>query len=511
MASQMNGYRLANGTLDEHSTEDEEEEVEDQEPGFMAEREAERVQRRERTRLYDARSSAIADRLLQGWAMLDMHCPVCMAPLLRDRLLWWFCLGATEVMAAVMTICSGHRKSQRPVWADLWAGMQRQMWCVVCDVRVVTQAEAAAQGLRESTSAPQEEPLLPTTASTATAAAVADRASPLLAGAGAGAAAGSSRLEALAPSPSPAASASPAPTSPAAVPPRPGVTLTPAPAAGPVAGPAPAAPAAPPATPAPPSLPAAPAPMAEGGLAGARSAAEAFLGASEAMRRQASPWAWEEGRAGAPADVGVPTGRGSAQQDHRSAPLAERGQLTTGQAEDLMELSWAERPAAGGPVFKLLAGTAPAVAARPPDALMQDSAVAPPPASGGFQQLLAGLPQRMDVDNSAEQARAPQAGSSGGAPAAAPPLTLPQVEGGASSGGAVISSTISTLLHKLEVCVHATIHSPHLDARGSASPACSGSRVCAGHLGRPVLAAVSCHMVVFAATSVLGMKSSDLS
>lgn len=50
-------------------------------------REAERVSRAREAqiRLSDDRSSAISEHLLQGWAMLAAHCPICLSPIMRDR------------------------------------------------------------------------------------------------------------------------------------------------------------------------------------------------------------------------------------------------------------------------------------------------------------------------------------------------------------------------------------------------------------------------------------------
>ena len=50
-------------------------------------REVERVMRvREaQNRVSDDRSAAISDHLLQGWAMLASHCPICLSPIMRDR------------------------------------------------------------------------------------------------------------------------------------------------------------------------------------------------------------------------------------------------------------------------------------------------------------------------------------------------------------------------------------------------------------------------------------------
>lgn len=74
-------------------------------------------QRRQRAAQMDRASALIGQRMLQGWAMLDMSCPQCYSPIMRDR--------------------------------------QRQLWCVACDMRVVdetqqTVAEAAGpSGERE--------------------------------------------------------------------------------------------------------------------------------------------------------------------------------------------------------------------------------------------------------------------------------------------------------------------------------------------------------------------------
>ena len=50
-------------------------------------REAERVRRAREAqiRLSDDRSSAISEHLLQGWAMLAAHCPICLSPIMQDR------------------------------------------------------------------------------------------------------------------------------------------------------------------------------------------------------------------------------------------------------------------------------------------------------------------------------------------------------------------------------------------------------------------------------------------
>lgn len=55
-------------------------------------------------------SSALAEKLLQGWALLQEHCPQCLTPLVRNR--------------------------------------QRKMFCVACAQWVVTQSEVAEQGPR---------------------------------------------------------------------------------------------------------------------------------------------------------------------------------------------------------------------------------------------------------------------------------------------------------------------------------------------------------------------------
>ena len=57
-------------------------------------------------------SELLAARMLQGWAMLGVHCPVCQTPLVRSR--------------------------------------QREMWCVSCDARVMTPEEHAAAAAERS-------------------------------------------------------------------------------------------------------------------------------------------------------------------------------------------------------------------------------------------------------------------------------------------------------------------------------------------------------------------------
>lgn len=56
-------------------------------------------------------SAALAEKLLQGWALLQEHCPQCFTPLVRNR--------------------------------------QRKMYCVACSQWVVSQTEAAEQLARE--------------------------------------------------------------------------------------------------------------------------------------------------------------------------------------------------------------------------------------------------------------------------------------------------------------------------------------------------------------------------
>ncbi|KAI5079797.1 hypothetical protein GOP47_0005276 [Adiantum capillus-veneris] len=56
-------------------------------------------------------SAALAEKLLQGWALLQEHCPQCLTPLVRNR--------------------------------------QRKMYCVACTQWVVSQSEAAEQLARE--------------------------------------------------------------------------------------------------------------------------------------------------------------------------------------------------------------------------------------------------------------------------------------------------------------------------------------------------------------------------
>ncbi|MCO5559026.1 hypothetical protein L7F22_012618 [Adiantum nelumboides] len=56
-------------------------------------------------------SASLAEKLLQGWALLQEHCPQCFTPLVRNR--------------------------------------QRKMYCVACAQWVVSQSEAAEQLARE--------------------------------------------------------------------------------------------------------------------------------------------------------------------------------------------------------------------------------------------------------------------------------------------------------------------------------------------------------------------------
>ncbi|GAQ88678.1 hypothetical protein KFL_004510050 [Klebsormidium nitens] len=63
-------------------------------------------QRRQRAAQMDRASALIGQRMLQGWAMLDMSCPQCYSPIMRDR--------------------------------------QRQLWCVACDMRVVDESQQTA-------------------------------------------------------------------------------------------------------------------------------------------------------------------------------------------------------------------------------------------------------------------------------------------------------------------------------------------------------------------------------
>jgi uncharacterized Zn finger protein (UPF0148 family) len=72
----------------------------------MEEDSAAEVQRKERAAQMDRASALIGQRMLQGWAMLDLSCPQCYSPIMRDR--------------------------------------QRQLWCVSCDMRVVDESEQAA-------------------------------------------------------------------------------------------------------------------------------------------------------------------------------------------------------------------------------------------------------------------------------------------------------------------------------------------------------------------------------
>ncbi|BBN10978.1 hypothetical protein MPTK1_5g08100 [Marchantia polymorpha subsp. ruderalis] len=66
---------------------------------------------RERTRRFDDSSAALAEKLLQGWTLLNEHCPQCLTPLVRNR--------------------------------------QKQVYCAVCKQWVLSEAEAAAKALQQ--------------------------------------------------------------------------------------------------------------------------------------------------------------------------------------------------------------------------------------------------------------------------------------------------------------------------------------------------------------------------
>lgn len=77
---------------------------EPKENGFLSNRNTERTSRRSRA---DDSSAAIAEKLLQGWALLSDHCPQCVTPLVRNR--------------------------------------ERRMYCVSCSQWVITERDAATQ------------------------------------------------------------------------------------------------------------------------------------------------------------------------------------------------------------------------------------------------------------------------------------------------------------------------------------------------------------------------------
>ncbi|KAG6547764.1 hypothetical protein Mapa_010577 [Marchantia paleacea] len=66
---------------------------------------------RERTRKFDDSSAALAEKLLQGWTLLNEHCPQCLTPLVRNR--------------------------------------QKEVYCAVCKQWVLSEAEAAAKALQQ--------------------------------------------------------------------------------------------------------------------------------------------------------------------------------------------------------------------------------------------------------------------------------------------------------------------------------------------------------------------------
>lgn len=77
---------------------------EPKENGFLSNGNTERTSRRSRA---DDSSAAIAQKLLQGWALLSDHCPQCVTPLVRNR--------------------------------------ERRMYCVSCSQWVITERDAATQ------------------------------------------------------------------------------------------------------------------------------------------------------------------------------------------------------------------------------------------------------------------------------------------------------------------------------------------------------------------------------
>lgn len=70
-------------------------------------------------------SKLLSDKMLQGWALLETCCPVCSTPLARDK--------------------------------------AKRMFCVSCDLYVMTEAEAAAKASSATTKAPVIKPLIAST------------------------------------------------------------------------------------------------------------------------------------------------------------------------------------------------------------------------------------------------------------------------------------------------------------------------------------------------------------